>query len=378
MNAIVQALGLLSTGLKAADIIEAIADNKPDLSGKIDKLIQTGQSAESILRALVDKENKTTERMFRSEFGDYLANIKKQSAKDYKSLVNTIATAGIATVAGSKLFKKYGQPAIEILGPEQTSEKPIAPETAAESFRAPPQVEMRPPSQVAPSAAVEQPLVPKTRQISTPIPTEAPIPLPSSEGLTPRQENIVRREQELRQQQAQPQAQVQPIILEQRPAPIAPRPQAAMPEPVPRVEPIKGPMLLETEQYKKNPVFGNAILKAVKQGFSKKQVKELIEKAFRKQAGEFEQETGRNIEDELDILYSGKNKVLQSILTPAEEKPLVEAGLKPKLKLSKAKPNVSMLDVLTQAPEQKQTGVSPNVDKQAFLMQLQELKKLLR
>lgn len=314
-----QIFNLLQKGYLAKDILGAVTKLKPDLSDKVGQLMKYGYGAEVILKALTDKSNKTTPSMFRSEFGDYLRNVNEQSAKDYDKLIKTITTAGVASKAVSNLFSKYGTPSLEMgdQGAEVPQEEPSA----------------------APQQQVQQPVAPP-------------------EGLIPSQERVASIPS------AQPSA-------EQMQAPEMRMPSTGMGQ-------AEQPSLFSSRQYQQNPVFGDTIVKAVKQNFSKKQIMELVNKAFRKQAADFEQETGKSIEDEIDTLMKSKRDVVDSILYKKSQMPLVDAGVKPKLSLSKKKPSASLLEQMIQPSTELPKGVTPNVDKQAFLMQMEELKKLLR
>lgn len=380
-----QIFNLVARGVQASTILKGITELSPKLSPAIDKLFAAGLVADMILPKLVSKEE-IPPSMFRSDFGDYLGQIKANSAKDYNRLIKALVTTGATGTAVKSIFSKYKIPDrfmqpdfttqedIEILPAEPVGQKPTVPRQAA-------QIEMQSPEPIVTQQQQPLPLQPAgiapQRQITTPIPSGATIPMAPPEGLTPRQQTISAREQQLVQERQQPTPQLQPIVLEQKaPAPQIIREQAPSAEM--QRQDAKRPMLLDTQQYSRNPVFGDTLLKAVKQGFNKKQIKDLIQKAFRRQAAEFEEETGRSIEDELDILYEGKKDILERTLMPKKEKPLVDAGLKPKLKLAKPKPSKSLLEQIIEPTAELPRSVSPNVDKQAFLMQMEELKKLLR
>lgn len=374
MAALTQIFHLLRNGYMAQDILKAVTKTKPEIATSINKLLDYGYEADALLKAMTDKKDKTTPSMFRSEFGDYLRRINDQSQKDYNKLIKGIVMAGATAKEAQSIFKKYGKPPIEVLPPE--APKKEMPSVAKQ------------PTLIAPIPTMERPVetqvqaqpqvVPKRRQIATaPEMPQEPIALAPPGGLTPKQQTIAMKEASLakeRQQPAQPSA---PIILEQQIPVMKAQPQVAPQPMMPVVQPIamQPSTLFSTQQYAKNPTFGNALDKVIKQGLSKKQIMELIKKAFSKQAREFEQETGRSIEEEVDAMMGERKEKRKPKLPQSKEEKLLEnAGLKPKVKQLRTK-GQSMLEQLVEPPMQKKT--TENVDKQAFLMEMQKLKDIL-
>lgn len=381
-----QIFNLVAQGVAASTILDGLTKAAPKISPVVSKLLTAGVAADMILPKLISKKEEIPPSLFRSDFGDYLSQIKANSAKDYNRLIKAIVNTGTAGAAVKSIFSKYKIPETFIKpdGTEPTGETidvtPKAPVTPAPAQ----QRAMAPVAQLPSLPPVQEP-VPKQRQLQTTTPmagSQQPIALPPPEGLTPQQINILARSA----QSGQVMPTGAPIALQQQIPPPSPAPVvAARAAAAPRetaVQPVAPPTaLLASETIKAKPQLGQFLVKAIKQGIGKKPILDAIKRSFGPVSAEFERETGIPMEKAVDELIANKESIQEPerpkktrLETTPTQKKLENAGLKPKLKV-KAKPD--MLEQLTQAPAISTPQTTENVDKQAFLMQLKELKKLL-
>ena len=381
-----QIFNLVASGVAASTILDGLTKVAPKISPVVSKLLTAGVAADMILPKLISKKEEIPPSLFRSDFGDYLSQIKANSAKDYNRLIKAIVNTGTTGAAVKSIFSKYKIPETFIKpdGTEPRGETidvtPRAPVTPAP----PQQRAMAPIAQVPMQPPVQEP-IPKQRQLQTTMPmaeTRQPIALPPPEGLTPQQMNILARSA----QAGQTMPTGATIALPQQLPPPSPAPVVAAPAAMPpreaALQPVAPPTaLLASETIKAKPQLGQFLVKAIKQGIGKKPILDAIKRSFGPVSAEFERETGIPMEKAVDELIANKESIQEPsrakkvrLETTPTQKKLEEAGLKPKLKV-KAKP--SMLEQLTQAPSISTPQTTENVDKQAFLMQLKELKKLL-
>lgn len=388
MRALTSVFNALRQGKNATQILGSVAKAAPKVGDKLAKFAAAGYTADFILSRLVSPEGKVPESMFRSDFGDYLAQMQENNKQDYNRLIKTLVTTGVGAKAVKDIFARNNIP-MSIITPAKPPAPPSAPPTTITVGGRP---SPSAPAQIGvPTPQTAQP-IPAPRRIQTTVPATggSAIPMPPPGGLTPFQAKVA---------QTPPTPQVipsgSPIALPQQ-MPMA-QPQPVQPQvPVGKVQPMQpqapiAPVatptaLLASETIKNKPALGQALVKAVKQGMKKKQIMELIERNFKQAAGSFEDETGMSIEEAVDELIANKDTIEEPkkpkapktvrLIGSKNDKKLEDAGLKPKIKV---KQQPDMLGQLTQAPSIKmpQRENTENVDKQAFIMQLQELKKLL-
>lgn len=367
----------LRQGKNATQIIGSIAKATPKVADKLTKLAAAGYTADFILSRLVSPEGKIPESMVRSDFGDYLAQLEENNKKDYNRLLKTLVTAGVGAKAVSDIFKRNNIPTTFLQTPATPPPAPKATPTTINVGGMQPQA----PAQIGtptmqPAPPVAQALPPQQRiQTTVPASGGGTIQLPPPQGLSPQQTNILAREAGV--QRTIPTG--QPIALPQQmpmAQPTRMQPQAPAMAPQPIAMPTR---LLGSTTVQKKPALGQAIVKAAKQGLSKDQILRFVKNNLKPVAAEFEKETGMSIEDAIDEVLTNKDTIeapklvnkMARLPLSKQDKALTNAGLKPKLKSKTKTPNVADLAV--------QAGAKPptdNVAKQAFLMNLMELKKL--
>lgn len=317
---------LLQMGLDAKNILDQYSDKEPQVGSKLSKLQNLGYSPETILKQLIDKSSRTTPQMFTTDFGNYLNEMEKRSEKDHNRFIKGIAVAGATAKGLQTLYKKYGRFQLPETKDFESTEKPQEPILSDQQ------------QQMQPEATQRQPVGKETQQQSFVRPEE-PLEQPTESILKPT-------------------------------------------EPTTQID-LNKPIIFDTKLHQTNPIFGETLDKLAKQGFSKKQIESIAVRAFGRLAARFENETERSIGQEIEALIANKDQPTplrkpKQLVSSEDDKKMQDAGVKPILKpiRQKNKIDASMLDMLTQAPQQKQQSL-PN-QKQAFMANMMELQRLLK
>ncbi len=195
---------------------------------------------------------------------------------------------------------------------------------------------------------------------------------------------------------------MKPSTFEQQPSAPSIQPTKSQPtadsiqQTAPLEQTVSQAILFDTEIYKKRSGNSKALLRVIKQGFDNDQIISFAKKYLGKRdkpglaiqndyIDEFEEETGKKFKDEIEDLRNyfkaggdiPKAKPKQ-LFTSKEDKELQDSGLKPKLKPTRKKQQISDFMKQVQESARPTESLAAPTDRQATMNTILELQNLVR